>query len=68
MDNRPNWKEYFMGMAKQASTRSSCIRANVGVVIVDKDNRVVATGYNGTPHKVESCLERGYCFRIANNN
>lgn len=67
IDKRPSFKEYFIGMAKQASVRSSCIRANVGVVIVNKDSRIIATGYNGTPYKVESCLERGYCFRIANN-
>ncbi len=64
---RPSFKEYFMGFAKQASTRSSCIRAQVGAVIVDTSNKIKATGYNGTPSKVVSCLEKGSCYRVENN-
>lgn len=61
------WVEYFLDMAKTCSTRSNCIRANVGAVIVGDDKKIKATGYNGTPSKVESCAERGECFRIKNN-
>lgn len=61
------WVEYFLDMAKTCSTRSNCIRANVGAVIVGEDKKIKATGYNGTPSKVESCAERGECFRIKNN-
>jgi dCMP deaminase len=43
---RPSWDEYFMMLATLASKRSSCERQHVGCVIV-KNNRVVATGYNG---------------------
>jgi len=64
---RPSFKEYFMGFAKQASTRSTCLRAKVGAVIVDTNNKIKATGYNGTPSKVISCLEIGTCYRIENN-
>jgi len=67
MYNRPSFNEYFMGFAKQASTRSNCLRAHVGAVIVDKNNRIRSTGYNGTPSKVESCMERGACYRMNNN-
>ncbi len=64
---RPSFTEYFMGFAKQASIRSSCIRAQVGAVIVDTNNKIKATGYNGTPSKVISCMEKGVCYRVQNN-
>jgi len=64
---RPSFSEYFMGFAKQAATRSSCIRAQVGAVIVDVNNKIKSTGYNGTPSKVVSCLETGKCYRVENN-
>ena len=63
----PNFEKYFMGFARQASTRSNCLRNNVGAVIVDKFNKIKATGYNGTPSKIESCMEKGHCYRIENN-
>ena len=60
------WDEYFIQMAKTASSRSNCIRAQVGAVIVGKDKMIKATGYNGTPTKVESCYEKKSCYRIEN--
>ena len=47
-DTRMSWDEYFMEMAKLAAKRSTCLRRNVGAVIV-QDKHVVATGYNGAP-------------------
>lgn len=61
------WEEYFLDLAKTCSTRSNCIRAQVGAVIVGDDKKIKATGYNGTPSKVQSCAERGECFRVKNN-
>ena len=61
------WTEYFLDLAKTCASRSNCIRAHVGAVIVGDDKKIKATGYNGTPSKVESCAERGECFRIKNN-
>lgn len=61
MNNRPNWDEYFMEMAELARTRTTCLRRGVGAVIV-KDNRVMATGYNGAPAGVAHCEETG-CLR-----
>lgn len=61
------WVDYFLDLAKTCSTRSNCIRAQVGAVIVGDDKKIKATGYNGTPSKVESCMERGECFRVKNN-
>ena len=60
-DKRPSWDEYFMQMAFLARSRSTCLRRGVGAVIV-KDNRVVASGYNGAPKGVAHCAEAG-CLR-----
>ena len=62
-----SWTDYFLDMAKTCSSRSNCLRAQVGAVIVGPDKKIKATGYNGTPSKVESCYERGYCYRIDNH-
>lgn len=56
---RKSWDQYFMDMATLASERSTCDRLAVGCVLV-KDNRVIATGYNGSIHKHEHCDEVGH--------
>ncbi len=66
MKNRPSWNEYFMEFARIASTRSDCLRANVGAVIVNSYKKVKGTGYNNTPVGVKGCNEIGECFRIKN--
>jgi dCMP deaminase len=58
---RPDWQTYFMDIAALVATRSTCIRRHVGAIIV-KDNRILSTGYNGTPTGIRHCLERG-CLR-----
>ena len=45
-----NWDEYFMGIAKLTSGRSKDPNTQVGACIVSPDNRVLSTGYNGTPN------------------
>jgi len=56
---RPSWDEYFMKMAIDASSRSSCRHVQAGTVIV-KDNQTIATGYNGVPGRIKkNCLEVG---------
>jgi dCMP deaminase len=46
---RPTWDETWMNMAIVISERSLCDRDRVGAVVVDKDNRIVDSGYNGPP-------------------
>ena len=58
---RPTWDEYFLQLARQAATRSTCLRRQVGAVLV-RDKRVLATGYNGAPRGVAHCLGAG-CLR-----
>lgn len=52
-------KEYFGLLAHLVAQRSTCLRRQVGAVIVDEDWRVVSTGYNGAPASVSHCLETG---------
>jgi len=59
--NRPTWDEYFLMLAKLASTRSTCLASPVGAVIV-KNKQVVATGYNGPPSGSVHCIAQGYCY------
>lgn len=62
IDNRPSWDEYFMQMAELTAQRSTCLRRNVGAVIV-KDKHIIATGYNGAPRGLKHCGEMGGCLR-----
>lgn len=58
---RPHWDEYFMEVAEVVSKRSTCLRRNIGAIIV-KDKRILATGYNGAPSNLPHCSEVG-CLR-----
>ncbi|SES82964.1 dCMP deaminase [Natronincola peptidivorans] len=58
---RPSWDEYYMEMAEVAKKRSTCLRRQVGAVIV-KNQRILASGYNGAPSSILHCEEAG-CLR-----
>ncbi len=58
---RPQWDDYFMNIAHIVSNRSNCIKQKVGAIVV-KNNRILSTGYNGTPSKIENCID-GECPR-----
>lgn len=59
---RASWDEYFMQIAEIVKTRSTCLRRQVGAVIV-RDNRIITTGYNGAPAGTSHCSETGFCLR-----
>ena len=61
--DRPDWDNYFMEIAHVVAHRSNCSRRQVAAVIV-KDNRIISTGYNGTPRGIKNCDEGG-CPRCA---
>ncbi|HTY47155.1 MAG TPA: cytidine/deoxycytidylate deaminase family protein [Methanomassiliicoccales archaeon] len=63
--NRPDNDTYFMRMAELVATRSTCLRRQVGAVVV-KEKRVLSTGYNGAPKGLKHCAEVG-CVRMQNN-
>ncbi len=62
---RPSWDAYFMEVAGVVSTRSNCLRRQVGAIIV-KDKRILATGYNGPPSGMRHCDQVG-CVREEKN-
>ncbi len=65
MKNRPGWDEYFMKIAHDVATRSTCIRRNVGAVII-RDKRILSTGYNGPPTGISHCTPET-CLRTKFN-
>ena len=46
---RPQWIDYFLGLAKVVSQRSHDIHTKHGCIITDKNNRILGVGYNGFP-------------------
>ena len=52
---RPTKDEYYLSIADQVATRSTCGRRSVGCVLVDADNHIVSTGYNGPPRSFPHC-------------
>ena len=58
---RHSWDEYFMKIAALVAERSTCLRHNIGAIIV-KDKRIISSGYNGAAKGITDCLERG-CLR-----
>ena len=62
--NRPNRDQYFMGIAIAVRERADCRGQKVGAAIVTED-RIISTGYNGTPEKMVNCSDGG-CVRCEN--
>lgn len=63
--NRPTWEEYFMEVAQLVASRSTCLRRQVGAVLV-RNERIISTGYNGSPRGIVHCDETG-CLRNTMN-
>jgi dCMP deaminase len=65
---RVSWDRYFMNLAREAASRSTCPRKAVGAVLV-RDKAVLATGYNGSIRGLAHCtevgclMEGGHCVR-----
>jgi dCMP deaminase len=66
--DRPSWNDYFLSIARQVATRSTCSRAHVGCVVV-RDRRILTTGFNGSPAGMPHCDDTehlmigGHCER-----
>ena len=59
MSKRIDWATYFMNIAKEVSSRSTCDRKHVGAVIV-RDKTILSTGYNGSIKGLQHCDEIGH--------
>lgn len=57
---RPTWDEYFGAICQLVATRSTCLKYQVGCVLV-KGNQIIATGYNGVPSGEVHCIDQGFC-------
>lgn len=63
-NERPDWNNYFLDIARAVGQRGDCIRCRVGAVLVGQDHRIRSTGYNGSYPGGPSC-SRGECPRCA---
>src|SRR5512141_2354885 len=67
-ESRASWNEYFMKIAEQVATRSTCDRKHIGAVIV-RDKTILSSGYNGSLRGSPHCddaghdMENGHCVR-----
>ena len=61
---RPDRDDYYMGIAYAVRERANCVGFKVGAILVNTD-RVISTGYNGTPSGILNCDDGG-CERCAN--
>lgn len=65
---RASWDEYFMAIARQVATRSTCDRKHVGAVVV-REKMILTSGYNGSIRGLAHCddeghlMEDGHCVR-----
>ena len=64
-ENYISWDEYFMGVALLAAERSKDPSTQVGACIVDENNRILSTGYNGFPR---GCSDDVFPWNINEND
>jgi len=66
---RISWNDYFIEIVKLIGKRATCPRKQVGALIV-KNNKIIASGYNGSPRGLEHCSDIGclirddHCIRV----
>ncbi len=62
MIERPSKNEYYINIAKEIASRSTCVRAHHWVVIV-RDDQIISTWYNWAPRNTKDCIQRNNCLR-----
>ena len=55
--SRPTFDEYFTSMVSVVASRGSCARRKTGCILVDDNNQVLSTGYNGPPSGFTNCTD-----------
>jgi dCMP deaminase len=66
MQKRPEKTDYYLGIAKEVSRRSTCLRRRFGAVIL-RDDQIISTGYVGAPRGAPNCTDIGKCLREEKN-
>ena len=56
---RDSWDNYFLSLLPSIGSRATCNRGKSGAIIV-KNNRIICTGYVGSPPKMPHCDEVGH--------
>lgn len=59
---RPIKANYYLNIAREVGSRSTCLRRKYGAIIV-KNDTIIATGYNGSPRGTKNCIDIGECKR-----
>ena len=59
---RPSKVNYYLNIAKEVSTRSTCLRRRYGAVLI-KNDVIISTGYNGSPRGTKNCIDMNECRR-----
>lgn len=59
MSTRKTWDEYFLDLVPIIGSRATCDRGKSGCIIT-RDNRIIATGYVGSPVGLPHCDEAGH--------
>lgn len=63
--SRISWQQYFLAQAQVVSLRSTCTRLEVGAILV-RNNRIIASGYNGSVDDSSHCIDEG-CLVVNNH-
>jgi len=58
----------YISLAQVLSLRSTCLDKQVGCIITNKSNEIIASGYNGAPRGVEHCIDIGHCIKDESDN
>jgi dCMP deaminase len=66
VEERQSKDEYYLDIAKQVASRSTCLRRKYGALIVRNDV-IVSAGYNGSPRDGHNCSDKGICVRQVMN-
>jgi len=60
--SRPDKDKYYLQIALEIARRATCLRRNIGAVVVNRD-QIVSTGYCGAPRDTPNCIDIGKCYR-----
>lgn len=54
--------EYICNITDVVAQKATCLKRKVGTVIINDEYEIIATGYNGAPKGLPSCLDESECL------